>query len=61
MRRIYRGVTDFDVDVQYEGLVRAVQHEEAVAAEYRRLSWYNIFRGVDGVSLLTWYRDTPFA
>ncbi|UOH83758.1 hypothetical protein LQV05_006495 [Cryptococcus neoformans] len=52
MRRIYRGVTDFDVDVQYEGLVRAVQHEEAVAAEYRRLSWYNIFRGVDGSTTL---------
>ncbi|OXC65393.1 hypothetical protein AYX13_05523 [Cryptococcus neoformans] len=56
MRRIYRGVTDFDVDVQYEGLVRAVQHEEAVAAEYRRLSWYNIFRGVDGFRTIvsTW-------
>ncbi|KIR70588.1 sugar transporter [Cryptococcus deuterogattii CA1014] len=56
MQRIYRGVTDFDVDVQYEGLVRAVQHEEAVAAEYKRLSWYNIFRGVDGFRTIvsTW-------
>ncbi|KAK4119734.1 general substrate transporter [Parathielavia appendiculata] len=48
LRKLHRGVRGFDLDKQLEIMVLAAEHEEAVAAEQKRVPWYSIFRGVDG-------------
>jgi hypothetical protein len=50
LSRFNKGVTDYDVDYQYQILVKVVEHEQEVAAIQKREKWYNIFRGVNGVS-----------
>jgi hypothetical protein len=50
LARFNKGVTDYDVDYQYQILVKVVEHEQEVAAIQKREKWYNIFRGVNGVS-----------
>jgi hypothetical protein len=51
LARFNKGVTDYDVDYQYQILVKVVEHEQEVAAIQKREKWYNIFRGVNGVSI----------
>lgn len=51
MRFIYRGVSGFDADAQYQVLAAAVAHENAVAEENKSVKWYSIFKGVNGVSM----------
>lgn len=50
LARFNRNVPGYDIDYQYQILVKVVEHEQAVAAEQRREKWYSIFRGVNGVS-----------
>lgn len=56
MRFIYRGVEGFNIDEQYEVLVRTIEHERAVAAEMRDTKWWSIFKGTNGFRTLvsTW-------
>lgn len=55
LSRFNRGIEGYDVDYQYQILIKVVEHEQAVAAEQKREKWYNIFRGVNGVSTLQNY------
>ena len=48
--RLNKGVSDYDVDRQWEVLVQGVRYEEEVARETKTVAWYNIFRGQNGVS-----------
>ncbi|KJR83634.1 Hexose transporter [Sporothrix schenckii 1099-18] len=48
LKRLNKGVRDFNLDHQLQVLVLTVEHEQAVAVEQRREHWYSIFRGVDG-------------
>jgi len=50
LARFNKGVTDYDVDYQYQILVKVVEHEQKVAAIQKREKRYNIFRGVNGMS-----------
>lgn len=49
LQKIYGGNAGYDADRQYEILYQTVQHEKQLAIENKRQSWWNIFRGVDGV------------
>lgn len=48
--RLNRGLEGYDVDRQWDVLVHAVKYEEQVAKENKSEAWYNIFKGVNGVS-----------
>lgn len=50
LTRLNKGVEGYDIDYQYEILIKVVEHEQEVAAAQKREKWYNIFRGVNGVS-----------
>ncbi|WVF65283.1 hypothetical protein IAT40_000006 [Kwoniella sp. CBS 6097] len=45
MRRIYKGVENFDIDQQYETFALTIAHEKEVAAATGREKWYAIFQG----------------
>ncbi|ORX34051.1 sugar transporter [Kockovaella imperatae] len=45
LRVLYRGVTDFDVDYQYQVLAQTVTHEKEEAILNRHTKWYSIFKG----------------
>ncbi|KAI9035741.1 putative MFS alpha-glucoside transporter [Aspergillus affinis] len=49
LRTLYRGVTDYNLEQQFQVIVLSVEHEKAVAVEQRREKWYSIFRGTDGL------------
>ncbi|KAG7529200.1 hypothetical protein FFLO_05754 [Filobasidium floriforme] len=49
LQKIYGGNAGYDADRQYEILYQTVQHEKQLAIENKRQSWWNIFRGVDGL------------
>ncbi|KAJ3533117.1 hypothetical protein NM208_g8131 [Fusarium decemcellulare] len=49
LRKLYRGVSGFDVEHQYNLLVINLEHERAVAAEQAREKWYAIFKSNDGL------------
>ncbi|KAM5343675.1 hypothetical protein ACJ41O_012212 [Fusarium nematophilum] len=53
LAKLHRGVKDYNVEQQLQILILAAEHEEAVAAEQRRQSWYSIFRGTDGKRTVT--------
>lgn len=52
LAKFNQGVENYDVDYQYQILIKVVEHEQEVAAIQKREKWYNIFRGVNGVSRL---------
>ena len=52
LAKFNKGVEDYDVDYQYQILIKVVEHEQEVAAIQKREKWYNIFRGVNGVCTL---------
>jgi MFS family permease len=52
LRYLYKGVTDFDVEHQFNLLVLNLEHERAVAAEQKNEKWYAIFKGRDGFRTL---------
>ncbi|KAL2831035.1 general substrate transporter [Aspergillus pseudoustus] len=49
LRTLYKGVTDFDVDHQYQLLVMNIEHERELAVQQRTEKWYAIFKGTDGL------------
>lgn len=49
LRRLHRGIENYDVDHQTHVLTMALEHERALAIEQRREKWYAIFRGTDGL------------
>ena len=50
LAKLHKDIDDYDVDYQYQVLIKVVEHEQEVAAIQKREKWYNIFRGVNGVS-----------
>ncbi|KAF5010165.1 hypothetical protein FDECE_3658 [Fusarium decemcellulare] len=53
LAKLNKGVKDFNLEQQLQVLILAAEHEEAVAAEQKRQSWYSIFRGTDGRRTVT--------
>jgi hypothetical protein len=52
LAKINGSVSGYNVEEQYEIMVKTVEHEKALAAISKREKWYNIFRGVDGFRTL---------
>lgn len=53
MQTLSRGVEGYNLEQQLQVLILTAEHEQAIAAEQRRESWYAIFRGTDGIRTLT--------
>lgn len=49
--RLNHGVPHYNVDKQWEVLKSTVAHEQEVAQANKSIGWWNIFRGVNGVSI----------
>ncbi|KAH4923564.1 hypothetical protein HBI79_169170 [Parastagonospora nodorum] len=52
LKKLNRGVKDFNLEQNYQALVLVAEHEKAVAIEQKRENWYAIFQGVNGVRTL---------
>lgn len=52
LSRLNKGVKNYDVDTQWEVLVRAAAYERQTAVETKTEAWWNIFKGINGVRLL---------
>ncbi|CAH0003806.1 unnamed protein product [Clonostachys byssicola] len=50
--QLYRGVKDYNPDIQYNLLVLNIEHERNVAAEQKNEHWWAIFRKTDGLRTL---------
>jgi hypothetical protein len=48
LTRLYKGVSEFDVEQQIQVLELLAEHEAHVSAIQNRQQWYAIFQGVDG-------------